>query len=66
MLDQISAIGRGYSSLHSLDETRFVLQIEAEDFLRERIGVASLSRGEFGKFRFLLRTEMYFHVFESR
>ena len=44
MLDQIPAIGGGYSSLHCLDETRFVLQIEAQDFLCERIGVASLPR----------------------
>jgi hypothetical protein len=66
MFDQIPAVGSCDPSIHSLDETCFVLQIEVQDFLGQFTGVAPLPRGEFSEFRFLLRSEMYFHVFECR
>ena len=66
MLDQIPAVGRGYPALHGLDETRFVLQIETQNFLCQHISIAPLPRGEFGEFGFLLWSERYFHVSECR
>jgi hypothetical protein len=66
MLDQIPTVGRGYPSLHGLDETCFVLEIEIQNFLRQRIRVAPLPRGQFGKLGFLLGSEMHFHVSECR
>ena len=66
MLDQVPSVGGGYPPLDRLDETRLVLQIETQDFLCQRIGVTPFPRGEFGKFSFLLRSEMHFHVSECR
>lgn len=66
MLDQVPSISRSNSPLHCLYEARLVLQVKTQHFLRKAVRLASFPRGEFGKLRFLLRSEVYFHVFESR
>jgi hypothetical protein len=54
------------AKLNRFNETGFFREIPADSLLRERICVTASMGGKFGKLVLLFRSEVYFHISQSR